>query len=412
MSLHSADYNPGYLKLELAAKGLRLDETVRALGGVLDVSDDEPQHGVELVLAEGVYVNVPIGEGSGDDSPYVLSRQGDGFTLQTNGTSWAVRMVPEPRFHQGLTTSGMPMRRVGQVYGSFIAVNPGFACGYSLRGAPCRFCRTGSGLGLSDGFPMSTQDVTEVVRAAFAEGAADFVYFNLAYVGSEDAGIAFLEPYIRAVKRQFNTLVAVQVHPPKTDRWIDRTYAMGVDAVSYPIEIHDPDVLARRCAGRARFIGRDRYYDALGYAATVFPSGTVWSDLIVGLESIESTTHGIDVLTAAGVLPVLSVVRPSHETTASGTHRPPTLDALAPVYAHLFRAVRDARINTGWIRDLSFAITPLEARFFAGDDARFAVAVQQFYRSKIGSVTARNLARLRRRLRVRTVGDSFDSSHL
>ncbi len=411
MSLHGADYNPGYLKLELAAKGLRLDETVRAPGSALDVTDDEPRRSVELVLADNVCVNVPIGEGSEDESPYVLSRQGDRFTLQTNGTSWAVRMIPEPLFHQRVTASGLPMRRIGQVYGSFIAVNPGFACGYSLRGAPCRFCRTGSGLGLSDGFPMSTQDVTEMVRAAFAEGAADFVYFNLAYVGSEDAGIAFLEPYIRAVKRQFNTLVAVQVHPPKTDRWIDRTYAMGVDAVSYPIEIHDPDMLARRCAGRARFIGRDRYYDALGYATTVFPSGTVWSDLIVGLESIESTTRGIDVLTAAGVLPVLSVVRPSHETT-SGTHRPPTLDALAPVYAHLFRAVRDARINTGWIRDLSFAITPLEARFFAGDDARFAVAVQQFYRSKIGSVTARNLARLRRRLRVRTVSDSFDSSHL
>jgi hypothetical protein len=66
----------------------------------------------------------------------------------------------------------------------------------------------------------------------------------------------------------------------------------------------------------------------------------------------------------------------------------------------------------GWIGELSFAITPLEARFFAGDDARLAVAMQQFQRSRIGSVTTRNLARLRRRLRVRTVSDSFDSSHL
>lgn len=411
MSPPGADYNPGYLKVGLAAKGVRLEDNVRAHADAPRAAENESPRGVELLLPDGVCVSAPVGEGTGDDSPYRLSRQGDRVMLQTNGTSVEVRLVHEPRFYQRVTASGLPMRRVGQVYGSFIAINPGFACGYSLRGTPCRFCRTGSGVALSDGFPMSTQDVTEVVRAAFAEGAADFVYFNLAYVGSEDAGIAFLEPYIRAVKRQFNTLVAVQGHPPKTDRWIDRTYAMGVDAISYPTEIHDPEILARYYAGRTRFIGRERYYDALRYAATVFPSGTVWSDLIVGLEPIESTMRGIDVLAAAGVLPVLSIVRPSHGAVPL-THRPPSLDAVAPVYAHLFRAVRDARINMGWIRDLSFAITPLEARFFAGDDARMAVALQQFYRSKIGSVAARNLARLRRRLRVRTVSDSFDSSHL
>jgi hypothetical protein len=410
MSPHDDSCNPGYLKLELTAHGLRLDETARAQAALLHAADDAAPGAIELALPDGVSVNAPVAPSVAGDSPYLLSARGDHFTLQKNGSSVDVHLVPEPHFYRDRVSSGLPMHQVGRVYGSFIAVNPSFACGYSLHGAPCRFCRTGSGVTFGDGFPMSVQDVAEVVRAAFSEGVADFVYFNLAYGGGEDAGIAFLEPYVRAVKRQFNTLVAVQVHPPKTDRWVDRTYAMGVDAVSYPIEIHAPEILARCCAGRVRYIGRERYYDALGYAATVFPSGTVWSDLVVGLEPVESTTRAIDVLTAAGVLPVLSVVGPSSDA-ASGPP-PLALDVIAPVYAHLFRAVRAARINMGWIRDLSFAITPLEARYFAGDEARLTVAMQQFYRSKIGSVAARNLARLRRRLRVRTVSDSFDSSHL
>ncbi len=408
MSPQDAACNPGRLKVDLAARGVRLDASLRGCSEMARTEDDEFVRDVELVLPHGVCVNAPLDEG---DSPYVLSGDGDHASLLKNGTTVDVRVVPEPAFYGRTTTSGVSMRRVGQVHGSFIAVNPGFACGYSLRGTPCRFCRTGSGVALSDGFPMSIQDVTQVVRAAFAEGAADFVYFNSAYVGSEDAGIAFLEPYIRAVKRQFNTLVAVQLHPPKSDRWIDRTYAMGVDAVSYSIEIHDAEMLARRCAGRVRYIGRERYYEALAYAATVFPSGTVWSDLIVGLESVESTMRGIDQLTTAGVLPVLAIVRPSREAPG-GALPAAALDTVAPAYAHLYRRARDTRINMGWIRDLSFAITPLEARFFTDDDARVAVALQQFYRSKLGSVTARNLSRLRRRLRVRTVSDSFDSSHL
>jgi hypothetical protein len=74
--------------------------------------------------------------------------------------------------------------------------------------------------------------------------------------------------------------------------------------------------------------------------------------------------------------------------------------------------VRDARINMHWVRDLSFAVTPIEARLFAGDEGRIGVGLGQFYRSRLGAMAARNLSRLRRRLRVRQVGDSFDSSHL
>jgi hypothetical protein len=413
MNTAAAGPNPGYLKLELSAKGVRLDAATRAHPDVLRVPRPEvdAQQGVELILPEDVWVSAPVDEAASADSPFLLSGHGEHFTLQRNGTAVEVRLVPQPNFYRLTTTSGRPMQQVGTTYGGFIAINPGFACGFSLRGMPCRFCRNGTGVAVSEGFAISVQDVVEVLRAAFAEGAVEFVYFNLAYVGTDDAGIAFLEPYIRAVKRHFDTLVAVQIHPPKANRWVDRTYAMGVDALCYSIEIFDANILARRCAGRARFIGRERYYDALRYAATIFPSGTVWSDLVVGLEPAESTMRGIDELTAMGVLPVLSLSRPQNEGAARDP-QPLVVDDVAPIYAHLFNTVRNSKINMGWIRDLSFAITPLEARFFAGDEARMAVAMQQFYRSKIGTVAARNLARLRRRLRVRTISDSFDSSHL
>ncbi len=404
--------NPGYLKLELSVKGVRLDDAARAHPGVLRLPElrNELTSNIELVLPEHLCVSVPVDDAVSAESPFVLSGEGEQFVLQRNGTRVDVRLVPQPRFYHLTTSRGTPMWRVGTVYGGFIAIQPALACGYSFRGAPCRFCRSGSAVAIEDGFP-SVPEIVEVVRAAFAEGAIDFVYFNLAYVGGEDAGIAFLEPYVRAVKRHFDTLVAVQIHPPKTNRWIDRTYAMGVDALSYGIEIHDEGTLARRCPGRVRHIGRERYYEALAHAATIFPSGTVWSDLILGLEPTESTVRGIDALVQAGVLPVLSAVRPGGSTTLQAD-AVPSLDTAAPVVAHLFHAVRNAKINMGWVRDLSFAITPLEGRFFAGDAARMTVAMQQFYRSRFGHLAARSLSRLRRRLRVRTVGDSFDASHL
>jgi hypothetical protein len=185
---------------------------------------------------------------------------------------------------------------------------------------------------------------------------------------------------------------------------------MGVDALSYSVEIHDAEILRQHCVGRAEHVGRDRYYEALAHAATIFPSGTVWSDLIVGLEPAESTMRGIDTLVGMNVLPVLSLFHPLDDTSLRD-HPLPSAGDVAPVFAHLFHRVRDARINMNWIRDLSFAVTPLEARFFADDADRTAPA-RPFYRSRFGNLAVRNLSRMRRRLRVRKVSDSFDSSNL
>ncbi|GIW41207.1 MAG: hypothetical protein KatS3mg076_1784 [Candidatus Binatia bacterium] len=405
--------NPGYLKLELAIRGLRLDESARRRTDVFRapwVRDYVTRH-VELLLPEDLWVSVPLEEAFTERSPFLLVAEGGRFFLAREGEKVEVRPLPQPAFYEKTTRRGTPMWRVATVYGGFVAVNPAAACGFSLRGVPCKFCEIGT-KGLPDSaFALRVEEVVEVVREAFAEGAAEFVYFNTGYFDTDDGGIEFLEPYIRAVKRHFDTFVAVQVHPPRQNHWIDRTYAIGVDALSYNVEIHDPEILSRYCQGRVKYIGRDRYYEALEYAARIFPSGTVWSDLIVGLEPPESTMRGIDALTSIGVLPVLSLFRPLDETQLRD-HPLPRVEDVAPVYAHLFHAVRRARINMGWVRDLSFGVTPLEARFFAGDEARMAVAVQQFYRTKLGTVAARNLSRLRRRLRVRRVSDSFDSSRL
>jgi len=199
----------------------------------------------------------------------------------------------------------------------------------------------------------------------------------------------------------------VQVHPPRTNAWIDRTYAMGVDAVSYPLELFDPDVLARHCIGRVRYVGRERYLEALAHAASVFPAGTVWTDLVLGLEPAEATTAGIDALAASGVVPVLVVHQPGPDTIPQATP-----DEAAAVLDHLSRTARDRKLTTTWVRDLALGITPLDAGRLTGDDTLGATAVGALTRWRLGAYAARGIARFRRRLRVKAIGDSLGSSHL
>jgi hypothetical protein len=395
--------HPAHWKLELAVRGARLDPSAARLG-----AGDTPRP-LELVLPGDVRVDVSIDERRTADSPFALLANGRRHFLVRRDAGGAesapveIRPVPRPAFYERRTSRGTPMGRVATVRGSHLLVHPSTACGFSVQGAPCRFCVEGARVP-ADREAVPVADVLEVVRAAFDEGAAELVYFNTSHYESEDGGVAFLAPYVEAVRRHFDTLIAAQVHPPRTTRWVDQTYALGIDALSYNLEIFDADVLGRHCIGRARYIGRERYLEALAHAAKVFPSGTVWTDLVLGLEPADSTIAGIDALSAMGVVPVAAIAR--------GEYPAPAAAEATPVLAHLYRAVKRRGINMGWVRDLALGITPLEARHFAGDGARLAVTVQQLTRWRLGALAARGLARFRRRLRVRRVSDSFDAAHL
>jgi hypothetical protein len=398
--------HPAHWKIELAVRGARLHDSVRQRKEFsrLGMRHDAPRS-LDVVLPDDVGVDVPIDERHTASSPFLIGVDGTRFVLRRGSEEEdapvPVRLVPPPRFYERLTSRGTPMRDIGIVRGGYLIVGPGSRCGFSVQGSPCRFCVEGARIPERD--PVPVGDVVEVVRAAFDEGKVQLVYFNTSMFDAEDGGIAFLAPYIEAVRNHFDTLVAAQVHPPRTDRWIDRTYAMGVDGLSYNLEIFDPEVLNRHCIGRARYVGRERYLEALAYAARIFPSGTVWSDLAIGLEPSASTIAGIDAFLGMGVVPTISIPR--------GEQALPAMTEVAPVLAHLYRAGRKSGINMSWVRDLTLAIAPLEARHFAGDGARLAVAGQQLTRWRLGALAARGFARLRRRLRVHRVTESFGSAH-
>src|SRR6185503_21162787 len=199
--------------------------------------------------------------------------------------------------------------------------------------------------------------------------------------------------------------VAVQVHPPRTNTWIDRTYAMGVDALSYNLELFDPDVLGRHCIGRVRYIGRERYLEALAYAAGVFPAGTVWTDLVLGLEPAESTMDGIAAIASVGVVPVLSVYHPGPDTIPQVTP-----SEAAAVVARLDQIAREHQLNVTWVRDLALGITPLDACRFTGATPPGSATVQALTRWRLGAYAARGIARFRRRLRVKAISESPKSA--
>lgn len=400
-----AAVNPVRLKIDLATRGARVDPRLRPR--VPNAPEFAPR-GLQLVLPEDVRVVVPFDDDASAAAPYAIVAESErAFVVGGDALRVEVQPAIVPRFYERRTTSGRPMWQIGTVHGMYLLVSPNGMCGFSAHGAPCSFCREGARPAGDRERAASIADVVEVVRTAFEEGAADFVLFNSSVYDAEDGGMAFLTPYVEGVRKHFDTFVAVQVHPPRTDRWIDRTYAMGVDAVSYNLELFDPEALDRHCIGRVRYVGRERYLDALAYAASIFPSGTVWTDLVLGLEPAESTMAGIDAVVDAGVIPVLAVHHPGPDAISQVTP-----DEAADVVAHLERRIRERNVSVTWIRDLALGVTPLDAFRMTGAPPPGNAAIHALTRWRLGAYAARGLARFRRRLRVKSVSDSLEASHL
>lgn len=405
--------NPGYLKLDISSKGIRLSKELiegkdlraaflarAGIGG-----------GIDIILPDDVWVNAPVREAFTKNSPYLLLKENGNFYIERDGERVEVGIIPPPAFYEKKTSEGTPFAQVGTVHGGYLTITPIAACDFFPKFEGCKFCSKNFIMGPEGKTALSVREVVEIVHEAFEEGIAEFVQISLGYLDGEGRGMASIEPYITAIKKNFGTLLAVEAHPPDKDSWIDRTYAMGVDSIAYHLDIYNPEIFKSICPGKARHIGRERYLDALQYAASIFPSGTVTSNLIVGLEPFDSTIEGINHLTRMGVVPLLPIFKPL-EGSDYGNHKIPEADEIAPLFAHLYNAVKGNKISMNWSKHVSIFITPIEGRYFTGDEAKLEVTLYNLYKSKLGGIATREIAKLRRRLKVREVEDSFDSSGL
>lgn len=390
--------NPGALKIDLMLRGIRIDDPVVKAWAC-------GSWGIDVMLPQNTLVNVPCSEDFTGSSPYVIRKgAGVGYVITDGKGTVQATLVERPAFYSRKTSSGVPFSEIASGRGSYTVITPSPRCDFFNSKVECRYCAGNFNTEGRAGSPFTVDDVLETVEAVLKERKSGIIYLSIGFSEGEDGGIEFLKPYIKAIKRHFSCLLAVEALPPKDNRWIDETYALGADSVLYNLEIFDKELFEVICPGRARLIGRKRYLDALSYAAKVFPNGTVASHLIVGLEPPGSTRMGIDALTDMGVMPILPIYRPAKGMALR--IEPLTAEILIPVYKHLYKTVKAKGINFKWVRDLSMVTTPIEGRLLVEEDGWKKSILEELYNTGVGRKAAWGLSTLRRKLRVKEVKET------
>ncbi len=402
--------NPGFLKLDLYCRGLRLHDSL-----FVEQQGARPLlrtraglgSGLELILPGGLWTNAPVVEDFAKESPYELKRELRGgeirHAIHLGGEAVAsVQLAPKPGWYERKTSKGREMRRVGTLQGTYLGIYASEVCQFWVKSPGreepenCRFCSVGLNLGFDDSDEKGVDEILEVVHAAQAESGITYVDFN---TGHDDAhgSLELLEPIIRRVKQETGLLVGVQCPPHPDLAAYDRLRALGVNRVSFCFELFDREAFADLCPGKERAYGLDRYLEVIEHCTTLTdspaPALQPWvvnGEIIAGLEPPENSIAAIDWLTERGAIPTVCVFRPLQGTQLE-SERPPSTEEMVPVFSRLWQRCAEAGLPIGVAPNIHVSLVMLP------EECRWLVQDEQVLRSLAGS--ERRLAWKRRAFR-------------
>jgi hypothetical protein len=375
----STPLNACELEIELLCRGVRL-----ASPHMLDEGRGVRRtraglgSGLELVIPTAsrlkpeIWTNAPVVEPFAARSPFVLEIRRAGFHLCDERTHlrYPVRLPERPAWYDRTTSSGTPMSRVGVLQGTYLGIYVNPVCEFWKNSLNCRFCTTGQNVGDAEVSAKTIEDVVETCLAAKQESGITFVHLNGGFQGGH--GLAFVAPFVRAIKERVGLLVGVQLTPERSLAQYDRLIRLGVDHFSFCIELIDPEWFARICPGKARTLGHSLFFDVLGYCASRMPRGSVSGELIAGIEPVERTLEGIEQITQAGAFPTVCIFRPTIGSDMADWP-PPEPDAMRRVMLAMYDACRRHRIPIGLAPNIevSLVVNPDDAALLAPQNVTF-----------------------------------------
>ncbi len=324
----STRYNPALLKLELLSLGLGVSDSAYEQ---MASKQKEPTmiragvggSGIDLILEKEIWVNAPVKEPFAKRSPFSLRATGSNLIIAKNDdVIQKVQLVPQPGYYDRMTSTGIPMKRIGRIQGDFFAVAIDNSCYFwgdyeGEVGTNCKYCVIGFNKDRTEESHKTIDEVVEVYREALKEKYCRHISINAGAYGPPGRGHEIHAEYVRAIKENFHgtgSWVRICPAPPEDESYIDILLEAGADHLGYCYEIYDPTIYSKICPGKFKYIDKgvahQQYDRMLKYAVSMMGRGTIHSNIIAGLEPKESTAKGLDHLGKMGVVPRVLVFRP------------------------------------------------------------------------------------------------------
>ncbi|WP_245322660.1 IS630 family transposase [Bradyrhizobium valentinum] len=193
-----------------------------------------------------------------------------------------------------------------------VFASPVRECVFGAVGKPCQFCT------FQKTKPKPLPPA--IFRTMFQEIAAEREIRSLA-IGPgtpnlRDHGVRYIASLIEALSPVWRGPTSAELVPPHNLGDLQNLTAVGVGSLIMSIELWDDSARAELCPGK-NYVSKEHYLAGWRKGVELLGSSMVSSVLLVGLEDIESTRRGIDLMVENGVVPTLIPFRPYQDTPLS-----------------------------------------------------------------------------------------------
>lgn len=214
-----------------------------------------------------------------------------------------------PLFWNMRSESGIPMKRIGSVYGTstltFFLMN---YCEFFKDNNECRFCSLEDTYDniKSVEFVKKTDDILSVIRAAQSE---HYKFINFIGGSLYNSDREF-EAYIKCIEQICNELKLKEINgyvvsqPPRNKKLLNELRSAGINGVKFNLEVTNAEKFEKLCPGKSLF-GYENIEQKLLEAVEVFGKNHVYTNFILGLEPLDTVIERVERLAKyhVGVVP-------------------------------------------------------------------------------------------------------------
>lgn len=332
------------IKAELFCKGVRLSSDCPLPLPYLPNKRASLSEGKCFILMPsqgGFPINVAVRERFVKNSPFLFSSAEK--KILKEGTPYVeAEDIKEPEWYNWRLPKGKRFSEVIQIHlKNILATALSDFCVFKARGEGCKYCALRTGPESRNKVP---QEIAYCISRLESEGYKySELNLNAGTLPGEDRGASLYIETIQEVKKVSNISISAQICPPEDLTWINKFYEAGLNTISFNLEIYDNEYRKEICPGKFA-ISRERYLEALNYAVKIFGKNQVSSWLIIGLESVETTIAGVEMIAATGAIPFVSVFRPLTGTVLE-QRLPPRVEDVVEVFTKTGKILKKYGLN-------------------------------------------------------------------
>jgi hypothetical protein len=262
-----------------------------------------------------------------------------------------VKWLPRPTYYGQKTTTGQSMVKIGQIGGEdclfFCYQN---YCSHFAKNEQCLFCNLVATSRTYDSVlkKKDTEDIGEVAKAAFSEGAVKHVLLTGGCFNRQKE-IELVSDIIKSISKHTGLdriPGTILPSPPKNLDEIKKYHHSGIKAIGFSMEIWDDRLYQAICPGKSKGVSHEAFVDSIRTAVKIFGEGNVYGVFVMGLEPRETLLEGVRVLTGSGANIVPFVWSPNPGSKLEG-HRAPTSNWYLETILEAAEIVHKSKVPAG-----------------------------------------------------------------